>query len=65
VPPGDARALADAIGQLSGEAALRRRLGRQARLEAEAHHRWQHTAERLEDVFGSVLARARHRPVRG
>ncbi len=62
VPPGDACALADAIAHLSRDAALRQRLGRQARLEAEAHHGWQHTARRLEDVFGSVLARAHHRP---
>jgi alpha-maltose-1-phosphate synthase len=51
VAPGDAAALRDAILELSGNARLRRCMGRTARLEAESLHAWEHTVERLEQVF--------------
>lgn len=58
VPPCDEDALADAIGQLAADHSLRRRLGQAARLEAEHQHSWEHTAQRLEQVFHKTLGRS-------
>lgn len=55
VPPCDETALADAIVQLSRDQELRRRLGQQARLEAERNHDWRHTAENLDKLFVETL----------
>ncbi|MFO7541038.1 MAG: glycosyltransferase family 4 protein [Chloroflexota bacterium] len=55
VPPGDIEALAQAICHLAGDQSLRRHLGQTARHEAEIHHRWQHTAERLVDIFEMTI----------
>lgn len=57
VPPCDEDALANAIQKLAADRALRRRLGQQARLEAEQYHTWQHTTRQLEAIFNAVLAR--------
>lgn len=57
VPPCDEDALANAILSLAADRELRRKLGQKARLEAEMYHTWQHTAQQLEAVFASVLAR--------
>ena len=56
VPPCEDEALASAIVQLSRDAGLRRRMGQEARLEAETQHGWSHTAERLDTVLRGVLA---------
>jgi len=54
VPPCDQDALADALFTLAGDRELRRRLGRAARVDAERHNAWRHTAEQLEDIFREV-----------
>ncbi|HEX7976731.1 MAG TPA: glycosyltransferase family 4 protein [Anaerolineales bacterium] len=51
VPPCDETALAAAIALLSTDAALRKRLGRAARLDAEQLHSWGKTAENLYSIF--------------
>jgi glycosyltransferase involved in cell wall biosynthesis len=51
VPPCDADALSEAIETLAKDAHLRRKLGQQARIEAENCHSWRHTAEKLEQIF--------------
>jgi glycosyltransferase involved in cell wall biosynthesis len=58
VPPCDEGALCDAMVRLASDSALRRRLGREARLEAEASHGWDQTARRLESVFDRVVSHA-------
>jgi glycosyltransferase involved in cell wall biosynthesis len=58
VPPGDVAALSNAIVQLCADASLRKRMGQDARLEAEALHGWEQTVQRLEQVFGNVLSEA-------
>jgi glycosyltransferase involved in cell wall biosynthesis len=60
VPPGNVEALRDAILELSGNARLRRCMGRAARLEAESMHAWEHTVERLEQVFLAAHAARVH-----
>jgi glycosyltransferase involved in cell wall biosynthesis len=60
VPPGDVDALSNAIVQLCADASLRKRMGRDARLEAEAMHGWEQTVQRLEQVFGNVLSEGRN-----
>ena len=54
VPPCDQTALADAIVRLAADTPLRRRLGRNARLEAEANHGWDATARRLDAIFAEL-----------
>ena len=56
VPPCEVEPLADAIVTLCADAALRRRMGQAARIEAEAVHGWDHTAARLEGLFLQVVA---------
>lgn len=64
VPPGDARALRDAIVRLRDDAALRRRLGRAARALGR-RYLWSELAPRLEDML-SITARCdARRPVDG
>jgi len=55
VPPCDENALSEAIVRLSRDADLRRRMGQQARLEAEQIHSWDFTATQIEKVFKQVL----------
>jgi glycosyltransferase involved in cell wall biosynthesis len=55
VPPCDEDALYQAIALLSSDIELRRRIGQAARIEAEDHHSWRHTAERLEQLFNRVI----------
>jgi glycosyltransferase involved in cell wall biosynthesis len=55
VPPCDEDALSNAIIKLAQDPNLRRRLGQAARIEAEQHHSWQHTATELEKIFSEVL----------
>jgi glycosyltransferase involved in cell wall biosynthesis len=54
-PTGDARALADAMGRLAGDATLRERLGRGARAFAESFS-WERTAQETESHLGVVAA---------
>lgn len=56
VPPCDPEALSEAIIYLVQEKAVRKSLGKAARLEAEKIHSWQHTAEELGALFTQVLA---------
>lgn len=55
VPPCDEDALAAAIVRLATDQTLRRRMGQQARSEAEALHGWNHTAQELERLFNSLV----------
>lgn len=55
VPPGIERALCDSICQLAKDISLCRKMGRQARLEAEKFHSWKHTAKNLEALFYNHL----------
>lgn len=75
VGDGDTAAFAHAILQLLDDARLRARLGARARDDAETHHRWSGTAERVESVFRRLIdgrgigaahdARPRSTPARG
>ena len=56
VPPCDEDALTEAILYLYSNPEVRRRLGQQARLEAEQIHGWDHTARQLEQIFRQALA---------
>lgn len=56
VPACDEEALYQAIVQLAGNINLRQKMGRQARIEAESCHSWQHTAKQLEQLFTKVVA---------
>jgi glycosyltransferase involved in cell wall biosynthesis len=58
VPPCDTDALGHAIVQLCANGKLRKRMGQAARLDAEKMHGWEQTAERLEQVFLTVLTEA-------
>lgn len=57
VPPCDEDALYQAIVQLAAEPELRRKMGQNARQEAEAVHGWDHTARQLERIFYSVTGK--------
>ena len=54
VPPCDDEALCAAIIELAENVGLRKKMGQQARLEAENCHSWRHTAKELEQVFVQV-----------
>jgi len=56
VPPGDARALGDAIRRVAGDPALARRLAARAFADAERYS-WTRRAERLEAVLSHALTR--------
>lgn len=56
IEPGDADALAQAIIRLLNDSELRARLGAHARNEAVAKYSWRAHAEKLEQLFLSVLA---------
>jgi glycosyltransferase involved in cell wall biosynthesis len=59
VPPGDAPAMAAAIGRLIGDVELRDRLGRRARQDAVERHSWERYVARLEDVFHRARTKRR------
>ena len=52
VPPGDAEALAGAMGRLVDDAALRQRLGRQAKADFDDHLSYAHFYARIKTVYG-------------
>jgi glycosyltransferase involved in cell wall biosynthesis len=56
VAPGNAAGLAEAIGRLAGDAALRARLGAAARATAEARFDAARYGPRLVEVYRGVLA---------
>jgi glycosyltransferase involved in cell wall biosynthesis len=47
IPPGDSRALAEAVAGLAADSAERRRLGRNGRALVRGHHTWRHRARRI------------------
>ncbi len=51
VPPCDEDALYHALLRLGSDAGLRRRMGQQARREAETMHGWEHTAQRIAEIL--------------
>jgi glycosyltransferase involved in cell wall biosynthesis len=55
VEPGDARAFADAVVELLNDAALRDRLGRNARRQAVKRHSWERYIDELEKVYDTIL----------
>lgn len=56
VPPCDEDELCRAICQLALDRALRREMGRNARIEAEKYHSWDHTVELLNETFNYVVS---------
>jgi glycosyltransferase involved in cell wall biosynthesis len=56
VPPDDAESLASAIVRLVDDGCLRSRLGKAARVAAEAHHTWRQNAERVLACFEAPAA---------
>ena len=63
VPPRQPGALADAIVELVGNEAQRRRLGAQARTEATEHYSWTKIVNRLVDIYGQVIAQSTEKAV--
>jgi glycosyltransferase involved in cell wall biosynthesis len=61
VPPGDPRALADAVSDLAEDAGKRERLSRNGRALVVAEHTWRQRARRILEVAGEVSAGARVR----
>ena len=58
VPPGDPRALADAVSDLAGDAGKRKRLSRNGRALVVAEHTWRQRARRILEAAGEVSAGA-------
>ena len=56
VPPADVGALADAIGRLAGDAALRRAMGVAGRAYVEREYRWQDNAALMERLYAEMTA---------
>ena len=52
VPPGDARALAVAMGRLIDDAALRQRLGQQAKADFDDHLNYSHYYVQIKKIYG-------------
>lgn len=61
VPPCNSEALAAAILHLALDDNLRKNLGMAARIEAEQHHSWRHTALRIEELFNLEFSRKQAR----
>lgn len=55
VPPGDPRALAEALGRLLGDEAARRRMGEAGRARARANYTARAMAERVAEVYRETL----------
>jgi glycosyltransferase involved in cell wall biosynthesis len=51
VPPGDAKALAEAMARLVDDAALRQRLGKQAKADFDDHLNYEHYYEQIKRVY--------------
>jgi glycosyltransferase involved in cell wall biosynthesis len=52
VPPGDANALAEAIARMVDDAALRQRLGKQAKADFDDHLNYAHYYAQIKRVYG-------------
>ena len=59
VPPDDPRSLADAIAALLADEARRQKLGAAARVLAVDRYSWGDIAERLSEIYESVVGRVR------
>ena len=59
VPAADAGALADAIGRLAGDAALRARMGDAGRAFVERRYAWRENARLMEVLYGEMVGGAR------
>lgn len=55
VPPRDPAALADAIGRLAGDPALRRMMGEAGRAYVEREYRWQDNAALMERLYAEAI----------
>jgi len=55
VPPGDVERLAEAIGRLAGDAALRGTMGRAGRAFVEERYRWEENAAQMERLYRHLL----------
>jgi glycosyltransferase involved in cell wall biosynthesis len=55
VPPGDAAALAQAIGRLARDGALRAELGRAGRALVERRYRWEENAAQMERLYDHLV----------
>jgi glycosyltransferase involved in cell wall biosynthesis len=51
VPPGDAQALASALNRLTTDAALRQRLGQQAKADFDDHLNYDHYYEQIKKIY--------------
>jgi glycosyltransferase involved in cell wall biosynthesis len=51
VPPGDAEALATAVGRLVDHAELRQRMGEAGRSRARAQFTWPHLAAQVKEIY--------------
>jgi glycosyltransferase involved in cell wall biosynthesis len=60
LPPADVPALADAIGQLAGDAELRRAMGAAGRALVEREYRWQDNAALMERLYAQMTASRPH-----
>jgi glycosyltransferase involved in cell wall biosynthesis len=58
IPPGDARALADAVADLAADPAKRRRLGENGRTLVRCHHTWKHRARRVIEAAAELTGRS-------
>lgn len=56
VPPGDKEALADALSRLAADDSLRRKLGEHGRTVARIHFQWNHSVDRMCELYGRFLS---------
>ena len=56
VPPGNAGALADALGRILGDPALARSMGEHNRRLVEERYAWPRVVDRLEDLYGTATS---------
>jgi glycosyltransferase involved in cell wall biosynthesis len=62
ISPGNEEALCSALAWMAADRQRVREMGRRARMEAEARHRWRHTAEALSGLFAKILEDRDHSP---
>lgn len=59
VPPCDENALVKALQLFANDHQFRRSIGQAARIDAEKHHSWDHTVERIEQIAYRLIAKKR------
>ena len=59
VPPGDPRALADALNRVVRDRKMAERMGKAGRVRAAAHFSWSAIAHRTKELYEDVVAKAR------